>query len=367
MHGERSADERIEHGLLLRRNGAAAVAVLADAGHDNSVSRLMQAELAAWYPALARDPGVYAVVLRSGLPGRFSSSGDLGELHALSLADPAAARKALEERYALCWLHECFSKPTVSLINGDVRGAGIGITLYGTHRVAGDDYGLRFDEPALGWVPDCGVAHALARMPHGIGLFLALTGAPVGTADAHALGLVTHCIPAEAFAGIEARLADADPVDPVLDDLHRLPSQGPLMQTSERIARYFDAASLAQSLERLASPRPGDAEWVTLQLAALRARSPLSLCLSHRAIRTAASLDIRDTLIQDYRLTHRLLPDPTLGAGLRASHTGRGNAPAWQPARIEDVSEAQVTRYFAAPEGGDLALPSRAEMQAARI
>ena len=44
----------------------------------------------------------------------------------------------------------------------------------------------------------------------------------------------------------------------------------------------------------------------------------------------------------------------------------RDQAPKWQPARLEDVSEAMVDAYFAPLGPEELELPSRAEMQAVR-
>ena len=44
----------------------------------------------------------------------------------------------------------------------------------------------------------------------------------------------------------------------------------------------------------------------------------------------------------------------------------RDQAPKWQPARLEDVSEAMVDAYFAPLGPDELELPSRAEMQAVR-
>ena len=44
----------------------------------------------------------------------------------------------------------------------------------------------------------------------------------------------------------------------------------------------------------------------------------------------------------------------------------RDQAPKWQPARLEDVSEAMVDAYFAPLGADELELASRAEMQAVR-
>lgn len=321
--------------------------------------------LAAWYPKLARDPGIYAVVIKSAVDTIVSGGGDAREIPSLASDDIASARAALASGLRLCWIHECFSKPTVSLIDGLVMGSGVGITLYGTHRVAGAGYRLRMAETAIGRVPGSGVSHALARMPDAIGFYLGLTGVDVGPADALALGLVTHCIPGSEYPAIERGLAEADPVDPILDQLHRPPGEGPLVAMAPRIGRYFSAPTIADIFAGLASSAVEDRDWADETLARLRARSPLALSLAFRAIRNAEQLDIREALMQDYRLAWRLLADPEFIEGARAVVVEK-RRPRWRHPTIGDVP-AQLVDAFFAPLGADeLALPMRAQMQAVR-
>ena len=352
--------------IVIVRRGAAGIARLDRPERLNALSERMQQGLAVWYPKLARDPGVYAALVSSALDGVFSVGGDVREILDRAETDIAAARAALAAELRLCWLHECFSKPTVALIDGLVMGTGVGITLYGTHRVAGDGYRFRMPETAIGYFPDCGTAHAFARMPGGIGYYLGLTGVAAGPADALALGLVTHCIPRAEFATIESHLADADPVDPVLDSRHRDPGVGPVMAAAACIERYFDAPSLAEILTRLERPAPEHAAWAGETLANLRARAPLALCLTFRAIRNAATLDIRETLIQDYRLAWRLVGDPDFRSGARALLVDKKPLTRWQHARVEDVPASLVEAHFASLGADELLLPTRAEMQTAR-
>jgi enoyl-CoA hydratase len=221
-------------------------------------------------------------------------------------------------------------------------------------------------ETAIGHVPDCGVAHAFARMTAGLGLYLGLTGDTVGPADALALGLATHCIGRAEFDAIAVQLADAEPVDAVLDARHRDPGAGPLMTQAGRIARYFDAPGLKDILARLEAPEPDDREWAAATLATLRQRSPLALHLTFRAIRAAAALDIPETLMLDYRLAHRLLAGPELKEGVRAMLVDKDRAPRWAHARAEEVPSTLVDDYFAPLGADELALPTRDEMQAGR-
>ena len=53
--------------------------------------------------------------------------------------------------------------------------------------------------------------------------------------------------------------------------------------------------------------------------------------------------------------------------GVRAALVDKDNAPQWQPARLDDVTPAMVEDYFASMGAQELALPTREEMQAARV
>jgi len=351
--------------IRLERDGALAIAILERPDRLNAISGTMRTAISGWFPPLARDPSVYAVMMQSALSDVFSVGGDVRELVDRAGTDVSAARVALAEELRLCWLLECFSKPTVSFINGKVMGTGVGISLYGTHRIAGDGYRFSMPETAIGYFPDCGVAHAFARMPHAIGLYLGLTGASVGPADALALGLVTHCMPVAEQPAVRARLADADPVDPVLDERHRPPGEGPIMAAAARIEHYFDAPFLSDIVLRLEKPRSEDRDWASRTLNVIRSRSPLASSLTFRAIVSAADLDIRETLLQDFRLAWRLAEEPDFLDGARAVLIEK-RKPQWRHAQIADVPQGLVDDYFAPLGLDELRLPTRSEMQALR-
>lgn len=354
-------------GLLLERRGAAGLIVLQRPEAQNALSVAMRAELLNAFPRWARDPGVYAVLTRSSLPKAFSVGGDIREMSRLMREDKVAARQGLADEMRLCWLHECFSKPTISLIDGMVMGTGVGISLYGTHRVAGANYRFAMPEVRLGYFPDCGVTHAFSRMPDRIGLYLALTGRMIGPADALHLGLVTHCIAAEHFSAIEDQISDADPVDPILDDLHRDPGPSPLVADSQRIAKYFGPQTLVAIVAALQAAAAEDRTWATSVLEDIARGSPLALRVTETAVRKAERLDLRETLIQDYRLASRFVDEADIQSGVQATLIAKTGSPRWQYERIEDVPDARVAEFFASLGSAELALPTRAEMQSARV
>ncbi len=358
--------EPLQEDIRYEQNGSASVITLQRTRALNALTIAMRASLAAWFPKFSRDSNVYAAVIRSASPKAFSAGSDVREVAHLGRTDIEAARQTFRDEYALNWRLECFSKPTVSLIDGIVMGGGVGISLYGTHRVAGEGYRFAMPETKIGLFPDVGACHALSRMPDHIGQYLGLTGRTIGRAVAFALGLVTHCIPSEHFDEIVAGLADTYPVDPLLDDRHADPGPGEIAKVRGTIARCFSAPHVAGIIERLEEEAGANSEWATETAAELKTRAPLSLAITHRHIRDSASRDLRDVLQMDFRLACRFLEDHDFYEGVRAIVIDKDNAPAWQPASISALTPAMIDRYFADDPDLGWLLPTRAEMQAMR-
>ncbi len=364
----RSTAEDVD--VAIGSNGALGTIVLNRPRARNAITADMRSRIAAAFPNYARDPNIYAVMISSNVPGVFSAGGDLRELSALVESNFEGAKRLLADKYALVWLQECFSKPTVSLIDGIVMGNGVALTMFGTHRVAGERYEFAMPEAAVGCHPDDGIASVFARMPGHIGMYLGLTGRRIGRADAYALGLVTHCIPAARFAEISAGLADADPVDPLLDDRHERPGEGDLPRRREMIETCFSAPTLEDVLARLEEHSQGsgeDSSWCGGVLADLQQRSPTALAIIFRHIRGSAERDLRQTLATDYRLACQLVQCHDFAEGVRAVLKDKDNTPRWSPSRVEMVDQANLESWLAPTAAVGLSLPTREEMQAARV
>jgi enoyl-CoA hydratase len=318
-------------------------------------------------PRIARDPDTYIVAFVSGSPKAFCAGGDVLALTTEAKRDIEGAKAIMRREYALDWLLECFSKPAVSFIDGVCMGSGAGLTAYNTHRVAGENYKWAMPEVKIGLFPDVGIANVLARLPWPIGLYLGLTGRTIRRDDAQWLGLVTHCIAASEFPGIRAKLADATPVDPLLDGLSEPQSKGELQKDLGLIRDHFSHATLKEIFQSLANAQLTGCEWARDTLSSLRKSSPVSLAITARHIRNALTLDIRETLIEDYRLVVRCLEGADFAEGVRALLRDKDGAPKWSPAQFEDITADIVEKYFLPLGEDELDLPLRSEMQAARV
>jgi enoyl-CoA hydratase len=352
--------------LTIETIGSMALVTLDRPKALHALTGAMRARLAEGLWSFARDPQVYAVVVQSVGGRAFSAGSDVREVMAAARADPAQARRLFADEYALNWQWECFSKPTIPLIDGLVMGGGVGITLYGTHRVAGEGYRFAMPETQIGLFPDVGTAHVFARLPGHMGIYLGLTGHTIGRADAYALGLVTHCIGQEHFEAIKAEIADTWPVDPALDSRHREPGPGELARHAEAIDRCFSAETVEEIVERLEAAAGRGSDWARATAGDLGRRSPTSLKITLRHIREAAARDLRETLITDYRLALRCLEGHDFAEGVRAALIDKDGSPSWRPDRLEEVTRAMVDDYFAPAGAAELVLPSRQEMQALR-
>jgi len=348
--------------IRLDIEGAGAVVTLNRPQALNALTDAMRAQLAAAMPRWARDPQVYAVLIVSSSERAFCAGGDVREMADWGRNRKADARRSLAAEYTLNWSLDRFVKPTISLIDGVVMGGGVGITLYGTHRVAGEGYRFAMPETGIGLFPDDGVSHVLARLPDEIGMYLALTGRSVGPADAYRLGLATHCIPAHRFAEIRAAVCDADPVDPVLDTRHEEPGPGELEPLRAAIARCFSASSVEAILERLSAETGAAATWAEGVRTELMQRAPLSLKVTYRQMRMARGLDLRAALINDFRLVCRFIEAEDFYEGVRAFLIDRDRKPRWRPERLQDVTKDMVDAYFADLGTDELQLAKRDEL-----
>ena len=185
--------------------------------------------------------------------------------------------------------------------------------------------------------------------------------------DAHWLGFATHCVDQAEYPRILQGFADGEPIDPLLDDRHQPQPPGPLQLERPMIEAFFSQPSIHEIVRALEQATGASAEWAQTAHAALRKCSPVSLAITDRHIRSARTLDLRETLIQDYRLAVKCLNGSDFYEGVRAALVDKDGKPAWSHARIEDVSEAFVAAYFEPLEAGELNLATRSEMQASRV
>jgi enoyl-CoA hydratase len=344
-------------GITFKEHDRAGVVTLDRPGRLNALTHEMFAALSENYQRWAPAPNIYGVVMQSTHPTVFCSGGDLKVLSALNEKDAIGTiREFYRAAYSHVWVLEKFIRPNVPLINGLVYGGGVGISLLGTHCVAAEGYRFAMPQVGIGFLPDIGGTYFLPRLMGWMGSYLALTGATIGPADAHRLRLVSHYIPSAQFDVIKTALADNHPIDRLLDGLHRDPGEGELVRQTPAINRIFSADSVEEIMRRLDAEDGEDADWARHTAAELRKKSPTSLKIAFKQMQVGKSLSLNEALKLEFRLASHLAGTHDFREGIDARINGKGREPQWQPARLEDVSDAEIDRLFSTPIDGELKL-----------
>src|SRR5690606_33245049 len=143
----------------------------------NALTHAMVRELRAALDRWADDPAVTRVVVTAAGGRAFCAGGDIRALYDLGMTGRRAEALAFwRDEYPLNAAIKGYRKPYVAVIDGIVMGGGVGISVHGSHRVAGDRYQFAMPEVGIGFFPDVGATWFLPRMPGELGTYCALTG-----------------------------------------------------------------------------------------------------------------------------------------------------------------------------------------------
>src|SRR5215216_3709682 len=231
--------------LLCERRGAAGLVTLNRPQALNALTHAMVLELSRALDAWADDPAVTRIVVTGAGERAFCAGGDIRHLYDLGKTGRhEEALRFWRDEYALNVRIKRYPKPYVALIDGIVMGGGVGVSLHGSHRVAGERYQFAMPEVGIGFFPDVGATYALPRRPGETGTYLALTGERVRAADALALKLATHAVASSAMAGVREALIAGEPIEDLLRRASSDPGPAPLDPHRATIDRCFSADSV---------------------------------------------------------------------------------------------------------------------------
>lgn len=112
--------------------------------------------------------------------------------------------------------------PHIALLNGIVMGGGVGLSVHGSHRIATDNTLFAMPETAIGFFCDVGGSHFLSRLPHQLGMYLALTGSRLKGKELVAAGVATHYVPLEKMNLLKDQLIEKEcqNVNEIIQSVH---------------------------------------------------------------------------------------------------------------------------------------------------
>jgi enoyl-CoA hydratase/carnithine racemase len=330
---------------------------------------LLDQQLRAW----AADPQLVMVVLQAAGEKAFCAGGDLQGLYRTMLDQHAADKQEdirsntyacdfFEREYRLDYLIHTFPKPILAWGHGIVMGGGIGLMAGASHRVVTEKSRLAMPEITIGLYPDVGGTWFLNRMPGQAGLFLALSGASIGAADAVFARLADYQVSHAQKQAVLAALLN-QPWDGRQDDvlLSRvlLDAQGqgaaafeaapvPLQQHFALINRLCSAPTLAEVVDNIVTLETED-QWLQRGIATLVAGSPGSAWLSHALQKRARHMSLAEVFRLEYVVSLHCAARTDFAEGIRALIIDKDRQPKWQPATLAAVADDWGQGFFANP------------------
>ena len=281
----------------------------------------------------------------------FCAGGDIRMIADSGAADGVAARAFFHTEYRLNHRLFTYAKPTVAFMDGITMGGGVGIALPCRYRVATENTRLAMPETAIGLFPDVGGGWYLSRLPRRIGQYLALTGARVDGAACLALGLATHFIPAARLDEVKAALAERPgEVEAILATAAEEAGEPALLAHAPTIERLFASDRLEEVLAALAADA---GEFARDTLATLRTKSPQAMKVSLKLLLDGHAMPtFEDEMRQEYAVGVHVVQRHDFLEGVRAVIVDKDNAPRWQPASADEVSDHLIDQIFAPlPDG----------------
>ena len=283
----------------------------------------------------------------------FCAGGDIRMLAESGASDGAAARAFFAAEYRLNHALFTYAKPTVAVMDGVTMGGGVGLALPCRYRVATQNTRLAMPETAIGLFPDVGGGWYLSRLPGRLGQYLALTGTRLDGAECLALGLASHYIPSDRLDGIKQRLVErpSGEIEDILAGAAQVPDAAAILDRRADIDWLFASDKLEEVFAALASDG-GDFAQETL--ATLRTRSPLSMKVSLKLLLDGHAMPtFEDEMRQEYAVATHIVQRPDFAEGVRAVIVDKDNAPRWDPATPEAVSDHLIDRIFAPLDEAD--------------
>ncbi|MFE6924541.1 enoyl-CoA hydratase/isomerase family protein [Nocardia sp. NPDC057663] len=314
----------------------------------NALNHAMALAITEALRAWADDDAVRAVVVSGAGERGLCAGGDIVAIHADAKGGTAGADSPTgvfwRDEYILNALIGRYPKPYVVIMDGIVMGGGVGLSGHGSHRIVTERSRIGMPEVGIGFVPDVGGTYLLSRAPGELGTHVALTTARMSAGDAIAAGFADHYVPSVAIPALLDALRTTDVDTAIAAVAEQAPPSDLLAQQS-----WIDVCYSADTVEEIAARlQTADSPEATKAADDLLATSPVALKVTLRSLRAARELpSLEAVLDQEYRVSIAALGSHDLVEGIRAQVIDKDRTPRWEPANLAEVTDAQVSAYFA--------------------
>ena len=277
-------------------------------------------------------------VLLIGEGKHFCAGGDVKSLY-LTKNENNFKEEFFRIEYKLNYLISQFKKEYLSIWNGVVMGGGVGLSIYGDHRMATDNTKFAMPETSIGFFPDVGASYFLSNLPKNVGKFIGLTGQILEVNDLIYLGLATDYFKIENLELLKNNYINSGEL---IRENFEVNNDTELIKNIELINLMFEG-NLNEIISNLENNK---SQFSSKILDIIYKKCPMSLYVSTKLINDAKGKSLKECLEIEYQLSQKLVYRNDFDNGVNSVLVTKDHNPQWSPAKIDQINTEELNKYF---------------------
>ena len=277
-------------------------------------------------------------VLLIGEGKHFCAGGDVKSLY-LTKNENNFKEEFFRIEYKLNYLISQFKKEYLSIWNGVVMGGGVGLSIYGDHRMATDNTKFAMPETSIGFFPDVGASYFLSNLPKNVGKFIGLTGQILEVNDLIYLGLATDYFKIENLELLKNNYINSGEL---IRENFEVNNDTELIKNIELINLMFEG-NLNEIISNLENNK---SQFSSKILDIIYKKCPMSLYVSTKLINDAKGKSLKECLEIEYQLSQKLVYRTDFDNGVNSVLVTKDHNPQWSPAKIDQINTEELNKYF---------------------
>ena len=315
-----------------------------------SMIKLMYKTLQDW----EKDSEVLAVLVMGEGEKAFCAGGDIRSIYESITSGGDEHSHFFKDEYILNEYIYTYPKPYIALMNGYVMGGGMGISLGASFRLVTERSKISMPEVAIGFFPDVGGSHFLAKCPGSLGYYLALTGVTLNGEDALYANLGDWLLASEQINPFLEKLEALDKTGPVADQIQQIlislgarnkPLNPSLAEKRHLIDAIFSLSSVAKVIAQLDSTAADGPAWIGETAELMKQRSPIAMVGARETIHRGKRLSISECFAMELALGARWFEVGDFVEGIRALIIDKDNSPKWAYT-LAELTEQKIQDLF---------------------
>ena len=241
--------------------------------------------------------------------------------------------------YQLNYLISQFSKEFLSIWNGVVMGGGVGLSIYGDHRLVTDNSKFAMPEASIGFFPDVGGSYFLSNLPGNIGKYVGLTGDVLSVNELIFFGLATHYVNLNDIEDVKKNFINNGNI---LSDNYEVKNDTNIIRNIDQINELFDG----NIKKIIANLKKNNSEFSKKILDILSNKCPMSLAITTKLIDDAKGRSLKECLEIEFQLSQKIVYRDDFDNGVTSLLISKDHNPIWQPSNIDEINIDELNNYF---------------------